>query len=177
MDVEFLPPRESRTATATRLDCPQRPTRWKSDPWHRGDSSRGARASCPAPENAGETPALRFARFVKSSLTHVLGLPLSRGFVQVGMRGNLLPKSAEPGRKGVDRSRAGKASVILSAAKDLGRSAIPHEILRCAQDDGYPVNGYDREYMLHHLPNIFVGGGCGSLCRGLVPAGAVCRPT
>jgi len=45
-----------------------------------------------------------------------------------------------------NRSRVGKASVILSAAKDLG---LPHEILRCAQDDGrcaqddrYPVNAY-----------------------------------
>jgi hypothetical protein len=41
-----------------------------------------------------------------------------------------------------DRSRTGKTHVILSAAKDLGRSAQSHEILRRAQDDGCPVNGY-----------------------------------
>jgi len=40
-----------------------------------------------------------------------------------------------------NRSRAGTTPVILSAAKDLGGIALPYEILRCAQDDGYPVNG------------------------------------
>jgi hypothetical protein len=34
-----------------------------------------------------------------------------------------------------NRSLAGEAPVILSAAKDLVRSGLPHEILRCAQDD------------------------------------------
>jgi len=32
--------------------------------------------------------------------------------------------------------------VILIAAKDLDRRSPPHEILRCAQDDGCSVNGY-----------------------------------
>jgi len=40
-------------------------------------------------------------------------------------------------------SRTGKTSVILSAAKDLVRKFVATEILRCAQDDGCPVNGYD----------------------------------
>ena len=44
---------------------------------------------------------------------------------------------------GGGRSRAGEVRVILSAAKDLGGIALPHEILRCAQDDGYPVIGYE----------------------------------
>jgi len=41
-----------------------------------------------------------------------------------------------------DRSRADKASLIPSVAKDLGHSARPHKILHCAQDDDYAVNGY-----------------------------------
>ncbi len=32
-------------------------------------------------------------------------------------------------------------TVILSAAKNLVWAAIPREILRCAQNDGRPVNG------------------------------------
>ena len=37
------------------------------------------------------------------------------------------------------RSRAVKAPVILSAAKDLGRVALPNKILRCDQNDRPPL--------------------------------------
>ena len=39
-----------------------------------------------------------------------------------------------------------KTGVILSAAKDLGGIALRREILRCAQDDGWAVNGYARQW-------------------------------
>jgi hypothetical protein len=41
-----------------------------------------------------------------------------------------------------NRSRAGKDTVILSAA-NLVHAAQPREILRCAQNDSHPVNGYN----------------------------------
>ena len=41
-----------------------------------------------------------------------------------------------------NRSRSGRALVILSAAKDLGGAALRQEILRYAQDDGLAVNDY-----------------------------------
>ena len=37
--------------------------------------------------------------------------------------------------EGSSCSRGSKTSVILNAAQDLGRSNLPHEILRCVQDD------------------------------------------
>jgi hypothetical protein len=44
---------------------------------------------------------------------------------------------------------SGKTFVILGAAKNLDRSPLLYEILRCAQDDGYsgerlPANSCDR---------------------------------
>jgi hypothetical protein len=39
-----------------------------------------------------------------------------------------------------NRSRAGDVSVILSAAKDFRRIALLCEIIRCAQDNDFPVN-------------------------------------
>ena len=57
--------------------------------------------------------------------------------------GRAVPNTADRDGRRRNRSQAGRVSVILSAAKDLGGSALVGKILRCAQDDDSPVNGQD----------------------------------
>jgi len=44
-----------------------------------------------------------------------------------------------------------KTPVILGAAKDLDRIAIPYEMLRCARDDGCSMNDF-QETPLGRMP-------------------------